>query len=96
MGLNVIYHVLRGLLALIALMNVIATMMPLVTLWMEDVNANLDLQGPDVRNTVPKDIGAKTVIERANAKMPIMYVTLYRDAYVDLDFMDQTVIFLYH
>ena len=53
----------------------------------EDVNASRVSPGPDAKSSVPRVIGAKTATEHANAKTPITYAILYKDAYVDQDLM---------
>ena len=53
----------------------------------EDVNASRVSPGPDAKSSVPRVIGAKTAIEHVNAKTPITYAILYKDAYVDQDLM---------
>ena len=54
---------------------------------MADVNASLDSLVPDAKNTVLRDTGVKTALDRANAKMPITYVIRYRDVFAGRDFM---------
>ena len=84
---NVICHVLQGPLDLTVLMNVIATTMPLVTLWMAGVNVKLASLESVAKNTAQRDTGVKTVIERANAKMPISFVTLFGGVFAGLDLL---------
>ena len=86
-GLNAIYHAHQGRSVPIVRTNVTVIMMQHATPSTEDVNASRVSPGPDAKSSVPRVIGAKTATEHANAKTPITYAILYKDAYVDQDLM---------